>query len=283
MIILQKNQIEKIEQLILDYSGIILERVTSRDISGKIARHMQKTGISCFEDYLGVLDSGYDDKPLLAELISELTVSESFFFRNPGQFKYLYEKFFPELFKKGSRHAIRIWSAGCAKGEEAYSLALVARKFQLDHTGCEFTIFAGDINLNNLQRAKEGTYCKRAFRRNVEEFETLLKCQLGTRSNDGQIQIAQELKEMVNFRKLNLKQTHNLKCLAGSDIIFCRNVLIYFSEEFRINLLKNFFNYLVPGGLLCLGESECLSKEVEGFETIRYKDSYCYRKPSGII
>lgn len=282
MMFLQKRQLEKIETLIRDYSGIILERVTSKDISSKIEEQMKLHGMVKFDDYLQILDSGIEDKPALADLISELTISESFFFRNSGQFEFLYQEFLPELFlMRGSRHPVRIWSAGCARGEEAYSIAMVARKFQLEHSDCQFHIYAGDINNKNILWAKEAIYGPRAFRNHVERFETLLKMPLGTRNNDGDIVLGDDIKKMVQFRRLNLKQFHSLKCLAGSDIIFCRNVLIYFGEDFRKMLIEEFLKYLVPGGILCLGESECLPKNISGLELVNYKGSYCYRKPSG--
>lgn len=284
MIILQKNQIEKIEQRVKDYSGIILKRVTSRDISSKIVEHMEKIGILRFDDYLTVLDSGQDDRPVLAELISELTISESFFFRNPGQFEYLYEEYLPKLYaQKGKNHPIRIWSAGCAKGEESFSIALLAKRFHLDHPGSRFYINAGDINQKNLSQAKEGIYSSRALRNGVEKFESLLKLSLGSLTDDNGVVLTEDLKNMVQFRKLNLKQISSLKCMSGSDIIFCRNVLIYFEEKFRIELIKEFCKYLLPGGLLCLGESECLPKDITDFETVSHKGSYCYRRPSGNI
>ena len=282
MIILQPTQIAKIENLIKEHSGIVLERVTSRNISSKIVEHMKQLGLFRFDDYMQILNSGGDEKPSLADLISELTISESSFFRNSGQFEYIYYKFLPELFaKKGNRHHIRIWSAGCAKGEEAYSLAMVARKFQMDHPGCEFQIFAGDINNKNLQLAREATYGERAFRNRIERFESLFDLKIGARDKSGNIRLDNEIKKLVSFRPLNLKKLQGLKCLAGSDIIFCRNVLIYFEEEFRRSLVKEFARLLTPGGLLCLGESECLPKDINSFELINHKNSYCYQKPTG--
>jgi chemotaxis protein methyltransferase CheR len=280
MIILLKQQLNQIAELIRDYSGIILERVTSRDITPYIEEHMKKIGVLRFEDYLCALKYGSDYKPTLSDLISRLTVSESFFFRNPGQFEYLYEEYFPHLYKtRGKGKAIRIWSAGCAQGEEAYSLAMVAKRFQLEHPGTSFHIYAGDINKENLAIAREGIYNKRSLRNRVEKFEELLNLRLGRRDEKGKCKVADEIANLVQFRRLNLKQRHERSLMAGSNIIFCRNVLIYFSEDFRRELIRNLADRLVPGGLLCLGESECLPKDVDCFEVISYRNSYCYRKP----
>jgi chemotaxis protein methyltransferase CheR len=282
MMVLQKKQIAAIEELIQSYSGILLERVTSRGISSKIIEHMQALGITRFEDYLMALDSGMGVKPALAELISELTISESYFFRNPDQFDFLLNHYLPENFKtRGSRHPFRIWSAGCAKGEEAYSLVLIAEIFRQLHPACNFHIYAGDINQKNVFRAKEGHYGPRALRKQTKAFAERLNIEIGIPDSEDGFYMPDNLKSMVRFRNLNLKQIHSLKCLAGSDIIFCRNVLIYFKEEFRKTLIEEFFRLLLPGGLLCLGESECLPNGINEFEILNHKNSYCYRKPAG--
>lgn len=282
MIVLQRRQLEKVQALIEDYSGIILERVTSKDISSKIQEQMKVLGVVKFDDYLSLLDSGIEDKPVLADLISELTISESFFFRNSAQFDFIYQKYLPELFAaRGRRHPVRIWSAGCARGEEAYSIAMVAKRFQVDHPDCSFHIYGGDINNKNILRAKEARYGARAFRNRVERFEALFDMPLGKTDESGHFLLREDIKNMVQFRRLNLKQLHGLKCLAGSDIIFCRNVLIYFAEDFRRILVDEFARYLSPGGILCLGESECLPRDTKEFELVSYKNSYCYQKPSG--
>jgi chemotaxis protein methyltransferase CheR len=214
------------------------------------------------------------------DLIADLTVSESFFFRNPGQFKYMLEVLLPEFFdRQGFQFPFRIWSAGCSRGEEAYSIAMVARKFQNQFAEARFSINAGDINSRNLQMAKEGVFCKRSLRDKLPEFEEFFGFSLGRCDESGNCVVNEELRKMIEFQRLNLKNLQSLKCLTGSDIIFCRNVLIYFDEHLRSLLFEDFFKYLNPGGVVFIGESECLPPLDIGFETINYKNSYAYRKP----
>ena len=277
--LLEKKQLEKIKTLIHDYSGILLERVSSRRIDEKILSQMKKHNISRIDDYCSMLAANTISNSIMDDLLAELTVNESYYFRNPGQFDYIIEQFLPSLFEsRGVKNPVRIWSAGCARGEETYSIAMVAQYFIDKVPGCSFFINAGDINSKNLVFARKGEYSKRSLRNHIDRYEKMLGIRLGNRDDKGSCCVDSRLQSLVNFKKLNLKKIQNLKSFAGSDIIFCRNVLIYFDEQFRIELVNEFLKYLSPGGLLLLGESECIPKQCSGFELISYKGSYAYRK-----
>lgn len=282
MILLNQQQIDRIKKLVHDYSGILLERVATRQVERKIGQQMKRYGIVRFDDYCTVLSGSSHKNNVMDGLLAELTVNESFFFRNPGQFEFLYESYIPDLLASRSRSKpVSIWSAGCARGEEAYSIAMVASYFQHKMLGSLFRINAGDINNKNIRKAVEGHFNERSLRHNLEKYELELAISLGVRDENGGCIVADDLKKLVRFSHLNLKYQQGLKCLAGSDIIFCRNVLIYFDEEFRRKLVDHFWRYLNPGGILLLGESECMPKESKGFELISYKKAYAYKKISG--
>lgn len=271
-----------IRDLVHSYSGIVIERVAIRHLDKKLEEQMKLFGVSKIGDYISILQ-GYEYNPkAMDELIAELTVSESYFFRNPGQFRFLLEEFFPELMAtRDYKIPIRIWSAGCSRGEEAYSIAMIAKYFMQKNPDVRFNINAGDINVRNLLIAKEASYNGRSTRDKLERFEEELGFFLGEKDQDGNCVVAQDLCAMVSFQKLNLKNLHGLKCLSGSDIIFCRNVLIYFDENLRRQLVDEFYRCLNPGGIVFLGESECFPGESGDFELINFKNSYAYRKPIG--
>lgn len=284
MIPLNPLQKDRIKKLVHDYSGILLERVATRQVERKIDEQMKRYKIARFDDYCAILSSSSHNNNVMDGLLAELTINESFFFRNPGQFEFLYETYIPDLLASRSLSIpVRIWSAGCARGEEAYSIAMVASYFQQEIPGSLFMVNAGDINNKNIRKAVEGHFNERSLRNNLEKYELILSTSLGSRDESGGCIVADELKSLVRFSHLNLKYLQSLKCLAGSDIIFCRNVLIYFDEEFRRKLVDHFWRYINPGGILLLGESECLPKESEGFELISYKKAYAYKKISGKI
>lgn len=280
MIYIEKRKIDHISKLVHEYSGIVVERVTTRQVEKKIADQMLHFKVSRLDDYISILES-FNHNPLaMDDLIADLTVSESFFFRNPGQFNYMLDVLLPEYFdRNGCQFPFRIWSAGCSRGEEAYSIAMTARYYQNRFPEARFTINAGDINSRNLQLAREAVFGSRSLRDKLPDFELFFGFPLGKRDQNGNCVVSEELRRMIEFQRLNLKNLQSLKCLTGSDIIFCRNVLIYFDEHLRNQLFEEFYKYLNPGGVVFLGESECLPAVNQGFETINHNNSYAYRKP----
>ncbi|HPT48254.1 MAG TPA: protein-glutamate O-methyltransferase CheR [Candidatus Rifleibacterium sp.] len=280
MIYIEKRKIEHISRLVHEYSGIVVERVTTRQVEKKIADQMQHFKVNKVDDYIHILETcGHNPLPM-DDLIADLTVSESYFFRNPGQFAYMLEVLLPEFFARhGGRFPCRIWSAGCSRGEEAYSIAMLVKHYQNKFPEAKFNINAGDINSRNLQMAREAVFSSRSLRDKLSEFEERLGFLPGDKDSDGNCTISQDLRQMVEFQRLNLKNIQSLKCLTGSDIIFCRNVLIYFDDSLRSRLFEEFFRYLNPGGVVFLGESECIPAGNYGFETINHNNSYAYRKP----
>ncbi len=280
MIHLDKHQKDQIKLLVHDYSGIVIERVASRQLHKKIEDQMKLFGIGRIDDYIKIISNYEYNSRAMEELIAEITVCESFFFRNPDQFRFLAEVLLPCLKNRlGASRAIRIWSAGCSRGEEAYSLAMTARHFSEKNPEIKFLISAGDINSKNLLAAKEAVYNCRSLRDKLAVFEEEFGFNLGERDLDGNCIVSQSLRDMVGFHKLNLKNLSGLKCLAGSDIIFCRNVLIYFDEKLRHELVREFYQLLNPGGVLFLGESECFPGNTGYFELISHRNSYAYKKP----
>lgn len=280
MIIIKENHFSAIREAIKEYSGIVLERLQKSRVQKKIIEQMGQLNCHNIDNYIALLKDCNRDSRIMDDLISSATISESYIFRNPKQFDYMIEKFFPEFFgKNNSNFPMRIWSAGCSHGEEAYSIAMVAKNYQLKHPNAKFTINAGDISKHNLQIAKSGIYDANSLRGKREYFEEKLGFKIGQIDQNGSCTISQEIKHMVDFQWLNLKDINKLKIMSGSDIIFCRNVLIYFDEVLRNELIKTFFDCLNPGGLLFIGESECFPFPANTFVSQNNQGSYAYKKP----
>ncbi|HAE37459.1 MAG TPA: hypothetical protein DCG57_02335 [Candidatus Riflebacteria bacterium] len=283
MIPLEKKHLDRIKELVHSYSGIILERVATRNVDKKIQHQMKHFGVEKPADYILILEEFEHNSKVMDELIAELTVSESYFFRNPVQFEYILEVLLPEFYQRSNwQIPLRVWSAGCSRGEEAYSLAMTLQHFQNKHPAARFTINAGDINAKNLVTAREAVYGKRSLREKLAVFEEKFGFEIGKRNEKGECTVSDAIKSLVDLQKLNLKNIRGLNCLAGSDIIFCRNVLIYFDEQLRKQLAEKFYQCLNPGGVVFLGESECYSGVSVPFELVNYKKVYAYKKPTGI-
>lgn len=279
MIIFKDYHFDAIRKAIQEYSGIVLERLQKSRVERIIIRQMEQMNNQNIDNYVELLNDSCNSR-IMDDLISSATVGESYIFRNPKQFEYMIDSFFPEFFKRNTTNfPMRIWSAGCSHGEEPYSIAMVARDYQIKHPEAKFTINAGDISKHNLQIAKSGIYTHNSLRGKREYFEEKLGFKIGTFNDSGDFIISEELKQMVDFQWFNLKDINKLKIMHGSDIIFCRNVLIYFDEILRNKLLEIFFECLNPGGILFIGESECFPFPANTFVAQNNQGSYAYKKP----
>ncbi|MBP7633561.1 protein-glutamate O-methyltransferase CheR [Candidatus Ozemobacteraceae bacterium] len=272
-----------LSDFIRDYAGILLSRISPSGLDEKISRHIRDLGLNSMDEYLDLLFSAIGSH-LRDDLMSRITIGESFFFRNPGQFRYLAHTFLPALMAERQRQGIdtvRIWSAACATGEEAYSLAYIADWLRRKDGNMHVEITATDINRRLLEHACAGEYGARSFRRQSGEMRDEFDFPIPTGLDENAVfRVGEGIKRLVNFQMRNLKDLGGLKCHAGSDIIMCRNVLIYFDEEFRQMLIRTFHGLLNAGGMLFLGETESLSPMPEVFGLVHCNGAYGYRKIS---
>lgn len=279
MIGISPRNFQHLEDYIYEFSGIVLHRVPEKGVRERIVQHINSLNIRKFDDYLLLLKSPSGER-IRDELMARVTIGESFFFRNPSQFRFLAQEALPAIFsrkKAAGLNQIKIWSAGCSTGEEAYSLAYICDWFHGRNPGVLFEIVGSDINMKNLEKARQGSFRERSFRRHSADFESEFGTPLAIPvPPDRQVEL--RLQNIVQFKFLNLKDLESLKTRGGSDIIFCRNVLIYFDESFRGHLIHTFHQLLNPGGLLCLGESEMVPPPHEGFELVSCLGAYAYRK-----
>lgn len=283
MIYIDEKLIDKISSLVHSYSGICLESSNKRLLEKKIEAQMNLLSITDANDYIFVLEAYKSNSKALDDLATALTTSETYFFRNPNQFNYMLVHLLPDIRAlKLPFQPIKIWSLGCSHGEEAYSIAMTAKYFNTVSAGVKFNISAGDLNQNNLQTAKKGVYPKRSVSNHLDSFEQKFGFKCGQRMANGGYTVDSGFKELISFCKVNLNNTESLNYLKGSDIIFCRNVLIYFDFELRKKLFDIFFKSLNAGGALFLGETECVYAGRRDFKAIKYKNAVIYKKVCGL-
>lgn len=204
-------------------------------------------------DYVFSLKEGMAELSTMVDLV---TTNKTDFFREPMHFEYLFEKTLPEL-AANNKKKVRLWSAGCSTGEEPYTLAMVLSEFAERHRGFFFSILATDLSGHALETAKSGVYEMERAGPVPWEFKKkyLLKSKDPKR---GLVRIAPELRYLVEFRRLNLMDMdYGLR--ESVDIIFCRNVIIYFDRDTQEKLVNRFWRSLAPGGYLFIGHSESLS------------------------
>ena len=220
-------------------------------------------------------------RPQLHALASHLTVGETYFFRERKAFDALAAHILPELLRRrrGREQRLRLWSAACSTGEEAYSLAILVQQLLPDWRDWEVTILATDINERSLQKAVAGVYGEWSFRESPSEF----KERYFIRASDGRFTVAPEIRECVRFAHMNLAQdgfSSSTINTGSMDIIFCRNVLIYFTPAHARKLVENLRRSLVDEGWLVVSPSECSQALFSQFVAVNFPASILYRKGS---
>jgi chemotaxis protein methyltransferase CheR len=213
-------------------------------------------------------------------LARHLTVGETYFFREKGCFDVLEEHLFPRLLREcaRSRRQLRIWSAGCCTGEEPYSIAILLDRLSHHTVGTTATILATDINPIFLEKAARGLYSEWSFR----GTPALIKERYFKRRKNGQFEILPHIRKRVTFSYLNLAEEIYPGITNGvdaMDVIFCRNVLMYFSPDGVMRIGKNFYRSLVNGGWLILSPVEVSSSSFPQFKQATFPTAILYHKP----
>jgi chemotaxis protein methyltransferase CheR len=207
------------------------------------------------------------------EIYDLVTTKETYFFREPAQLTAFVEEIVPDLLSRKTVRKIRVWSAGCASGEEPYSIAMLLQESQA-YDRATIEIFASDISSEVLVRARKGQYRETAFR----TTDPTLRDKYFTREPDGCWRIADVIRNRVSFGRLNLYDEPRVSLLGNVDVIFCRNVIIYFDDASKRMVINNFYNRLVDGGYLLLGHSESLITLSTQFKLKHLKNDMVYQK-----
>jgi chemotaxis protein methyltransferase CheR len=269
---LTEHELSEIRMLIEERTSIRFDESRERFFSTRVREHMSRKGHARGTDLLrSVRKTSFEFQALVESLLTQ----ETSFFRYPGVFEAFEKRILPELhikkFWKNPR-SLRIWSAGCSTGEEPYSVAISVSDALSFADAWNVEILATDIGRNALATAERGVYSGRSIA-SVNERQLATYFQQA----DGGYEVRPRIRKMVNFVHMNL---NNGVYIGKMDVIFCMNVLIYFSEERRRELVQHFYNALEPGGYLFLGHSESISKMPVKFQAIVLTDCILYRKPT---
>ena len=270
--VLSEHELSEIRMLIEERTGIHFDDSRERFFSTRVKEHLSAKNLARGTDLLrAVRKSNIEYEALLERLLTQ----ETSFFRYPGVYEAFEKRVLPELhvkkFWKNPR-TLRIWSAGCSTGEEPYSIAITISDSLTFADAWNVEILATDIGRQALKHAENGVYAGRSL-------ASVSPAQLGAHFTQvpGGHQVRPRLRKLVNFAPVNLASA---VYVGRMDVIFCMNVLIYFSEERRRALVQRFYDTLEPGGYLFLGHSESISKMLVKFQAIVLNDCILYRKPT---
>jgi len=269
----------RFRDLVHQHSGIYLEESKLDSLRISLVTRATRLGSLSLADYFSVLER---DEREFNELMNLVTINETSFFRFPAQFDALREVVLPEIMagKRPEDRSLRLWSAGCSTGEEPYSISMTALDMGLDGLGWNVSVLGTDVSTRALARAQVGEYGRRTMMNITPEVMRRHFEQLGTSE---QYRVNARVRSIVNFEYQNLiKEPYPLGLVGTWDVIFCRNVTIYFRMESTKRVVANFYESLNPGGYLFIGHSETLSSISDVFEPVEIDGVFLYRKPLGV-
>ena len=244
-------------QFIENTCGIRLSEAKKFMLESRLQKRLRYLELSSYREYYDYLVSKQGLRDELVSMIDVVTTNKTDFFREAAHFSYLTESVLPGIPEGELLNGIRVWSAGCSSGEEPYTLAMTLNEYARSCQGFRFSILATDICTDVLESARLGVYEEEK----IVPIPYEMKKRYLLRSKDksrGVVRICPELRSAVTFRRLNLMD-ESFDVGNPLQIIFCRNVMIYFDRQTQERLLNKFCRYLLPGGYLFLGHSETLS------------------------
>jgi len=273
---LTDEEFEKISDLVKSLCGINLHQGKKELVKARLSKRLRALGLTRFDDYIRYVrnDGGGDE---LVAMLDSISTNLTSFFREPGHFDYLAEQVLPAIAARAGPHrrSLRIWSAGCSTGEEPFTIGIVVSENIPNPDSWDVRILATDLSTRVLARAREGLY--EADR--LKDVPGLLigryfSCVEAHRPR--LYRVNDRVRGLVTFARLNLLGPWPMR--GPFDVIFCRNVMIYFDKPTQTRLVERFWEVLAPGGGLFVGHSESLAGVKHRFE---YVQPTVYRKGTG--
>jgi chemotaxis protein methyltransferase CheR len=269
--ILTDDEFRLFSELIYNESGITLKEAKRDFLQARLQKRIQASHQGSYYRYYKFVTDRMRGRRELLDLVDSLTINETSFFRNKPQFDLFTSIVLPDLKKrKEPARKLLLWSAGCSRGQEPYSIAMSVLACTGFPPGWDVKILASDISLRALESAQRGVYTEY----DMECVEREHRAAFFVRIN-GNFQIAPHVRKMVVFDYHNLKNENGL---TGVDVIFCRNVMIYFDLEEQKRLVEKFYRSLKPGGYLFLGHSETLQGISDKFTFVYHNRAAVYQK-----
>jgi chemotaxis protein methyltransferase CheR len=269
-----EDEFRRLADFLYRRTGMVFTETKRYYVERRISERIVATSSQSFPGYFAYLRSEVRDE--VEHLINAFTVNETYFYREDHQLACLSADLLKErAATKRPGDTIRIWSVPCSTGEEPYSIAIWLLENWKDVDAYDIEIVASDIDTRVLEAAAEGIFGKRALMRLTPELIDRYFHEL----DDERWQILDDLRQSVRFSRVNLIETKETRPQGQFDVVFCRNVLIYFDDESRRVAAENLYDNLLPGGFICLGHTESMSRISPLFEVCRYSGAIVYRRP----
>lgn len=265
-----------LRKIILEKSGISVAHGKEYLLETRLANRLEATNCNSFEEYYFFLRYEREGEKEIERMIQCVTTNETYFFRENNHFRALEEVILPKIMarkEKSGLKTIRLWSAASSTGAEPYTIAIILKEMGLRLSGFNVDILASDINNSVIESARRGLYGETTLRKVPPEL--LRKYFTPEGSN---MRINDSIKSMVRFANLNLIDDNRLRTLFGMDVIFCKNVMIYFDKETKKRVLDSLYNLLSPSGYLFVSLSESLHDLTRSFRPENAQYGIVYQK-----
>ncbi len=272
---LPEEEFRLLRDFIREYCGIYFDDASRYLLERRLSRRLGIHQLDNFRDYYRFLLYGGGREEELSAVMDNLTVNETYFFREQNQLAAFSEEIIGEMQDAKSEKRLRVWSAGCSSGEEPYTIAMLLLEKGLPARGWEIEVLGSDINQRVLATARKGIYKKNSFRSTSDYYirKYFEEVETGFRIKDA-------VKKLVSFSCLNLLDAFKVRFVGTLDVVFCRNVLIYFDIEARKKVIGVYHERLRDEGYLLLGHAESLMNISTAFSLKHLKNDIVYQKPS---
>ncbi|MDF1654267.1 MAG: hypothetical protein P1U34_04060 [Coxiellaceae bacterium] len=276
-----ENTLKLICKYIENKFGIVIQSHQTDSLEKYLIRICGTKDYSNIDEYLNKLCFDSGNSPLIKDLCANITVDESYFFRDQSQMDFLQQAFLPELIRKRraeGRHELRIWSAGCSNGQELYTLLIMLDMLLPDNELWDIYAIGTDINEEVLARARAGKYSYLSFRTTPESIQSAYF----EPADGAQSELIYQVRKIAKFSHLNLKEFDRyplvVNCKTGIDLILCRNVFIYLDYDVVTKIIASFLKCMDKDSILMLGPSDIIHNQIEGAELCRNKGVIYYKQ-----
>jgi Methylase of chemotaxis methyl-accepting proteins len=275
--LLSDQEFTQLRDFIYNESGIFIADNRKYLVKNRLANRLRELNLNSFEEYYYYLRFDANKRAELTQLFAVITTNETSFYRNPPQLQMFQEKALKrELDKQraAGRKKLRIWSAGCSTGEEPYTLAIILHEvLKTEISDWDIKITANDLSEAVLLAAGKGLYSMHSLRTTPQNIVAKYFTMEGS-----SFRINPKLKRIISFGTINLSNKHMLTRVEKSNFIFCRNVIIYFDDAMKHQVINSFYDNLLPGGTLFIGHSESLHNISRAFKPEHLAGAIVYRK-----
>ncbi len=274
---LQPDEFRLLRELINRFCGMDFGTDTRFVFERRLRERVRELGLDDFTQYYHHLLYHPSARAEMEAAVDALVTNETYFFREEYQLRAFRNEILPDLRERldeEGRRNLTIWSAGCSTGEEAYTIAILIAESGL-FEGWDVRVFGNDISRRVISVARRGTYGPSSFRAMPPEYERHFEPAAEGR------QVVSHIRAMCHFGHLNLLERDRSALIGRANVVFCRNVLIYFDEGARRRVIDTFYERLQPGGYLLLGHSESLLNTTTAFELVHLRTDMVYRRPLG--